>query len=277
MSELPPPRLASVRTLNDLLVFLAGDLCWPIHSAELEDLTFEFDPLDDIGLPASISARVRRLLKLRPLSATQTFAVYFVEFESRYPPSTVLRRVCERLAGSSRRADVDRPIRNLDRSDLLFVSASGNSDEGSRIDFGHLVESQPRGRPVLRLIGWDPEEPREKLIEVQQLLQESLRWPNDNEVSEWCAAWGSMFLQRPSRVRGVWTELTEQERTLIQNLYAVSELTTDALPYTDDFEWIRRSFNDATRRVLTPFEFWRALTGARKAGRLSRKERGPAT
>lgn len=265
--------LATIRTLDDLLAYLAGELHWPIASLGLEDVTFEFDPIVDLGLGPRVATRITRLLKLRPLSATQPFSIFFVEFETRYLPAAVLRRVLDALVSRRRHATTDRPLKTLRQDDLLFVSACGDMKGGRRIDFAHFVDREDGGRPLIKLLGWDPGEPPEKLAAVSSLLRESLTWPADASTDGWRSRWREVFASRPQRVRGAWIELDEASRQSLIDLYAVAELTTDALPYTEDFEWMRQMFNATTGHDLSQFEFWRALTAARKAGKLPRKER----
>lgn len=268
-----PAPLASIRTLDDLLAYLADELHWPIASLGLEDVTFEFDPVVDLGLGPQVATRITRLLSLRPLSATQPFSIFFVEFETRYLPAAVLRRILDALVSKRRRGTGDRPLKALKQDDLLFVSACGDMKGGRRIDFAHFVDREDGGRPAIKLLGWDPGEPQEKLTAVSSLLQESLSWPSDASADAWRARWREVFAARPQRVRGAWIDLDEASRQSLIDLYAVAELTTDALPYTEDFEWMRQIFNATTGHDLSHFEFWRALTAARKAGKLPRKER----
>jgi hypothetical protein len=270
------PQLADIRTLDDLLGYLAGELHWPIASLGVEDLTFEFDPVVDLGLGPKVATRITRLLKLRPLTASQPFSIFFIEFESRYLPSAVLRRILNSLVSKRRNTLHDSPIRPLKQDDLLFVSACGDMKGSRRIDFAHFIDRPEGGSPAIKLLGWDPGEPAEKLAMVRSLLRESLSWPDGGTQEGWRAQWRKVFEGRPQRVRGAWVDLDEASKQALIDLYAVAELTTDALPYTDDFEWMRQMFNATTGHHLSQFEFWRALTAARKAGKLPRKERGPA-
>ena len=268
--------LADIRTLDDLLGYLGDELHWPMKSLGLEDVTFEYDPVVDLGLGPQVATKITRLLKLRPGSVSEPFSIFFVEFESRYLPAAVLRRILDSLVARRRGSMRDSPIGRLRQDDLLFVSACGDMRGGRRFDFAHFVDRPPAGRPGIKVVGWDPGEPPQKLVAVESLLRESLTWVDNRTPTEWRSQWGKVFDTRPERVRGAWIDLDEASRQALVELYAAAELTTDALPYTEDFEWMRQMFNATTGHALSQFEFWRALTAARKAGKLPRKERRAA-
>lgn len=69
------------------------------------------------------------------------------------------------------------------------------------------------------------------------------------------------------------TDLNDFQRELLAEMYAECDETADALPYTDKFETL---YNDFLRRANVSMDrhsFWRALSNARKASKLIRKER----
>jgi hypothetical protein len=68
-------------------------------------------------------------------------------------------------------------------------------------------------------------------------------------------------------------DLNDSQRDLLAEMYAECNETLDALPYTDKFETL---YNDFLRRAgvsMDRHSFWRALSNARKASKLIRKER----
>ncbi|MBX3408640.1 MAG: hypothetical protein KF859_01990 [Phycisphaeraceae bacterium] len=70
-----------------------------------------------------------------------------------------------------------------------------------------------------------------------------------------------------------WKELDSAARAFLIDLYAKSSLTVDDLPYTREFDAMLAEFNTKTGKKLSQHEFWRAISSARKTGKLRRKER----
>ncbi|MCX5654928.1 MAG: hypothetical protein NTY65_09810 [Planctomycetota bacterium] len=67
--------------------------------------------------------------------------------------------------------------------------------------------------------------------------------------------------------------LCNADKDLVGELYAQVARTVDDLPYTDEFERLHAEFMSRTGRQISHHDFWRALSSARKATRLIRKER----
>ena len=67
--------------------------------------------------------------------------------------------------------------------------------------------------------------------------------------------------------------LSQTHKEVLIELYRQIAETVDALPYTLAFDRLRSEFAARTGLVLSLHEFWRALSAARKAGKLVRKER----
>lgn len=67
--------------------------------------------------------------------------------------------------------------------------------------------------------------------------------------------------------------ITNTDKRILAELYEQTRKTVDDLPYTDEFEGIYTEFCERTGRDWTRHEVWRLLSNARKASRLTRKER----
>lgn len=67
--------------------------------------------------------------------------------------------------------------------------------------------------------------------------------------------------------------ITNADKQVVAGLYARTRKTVDDLPYTDEFERIYAEFCERTGRDWTRHDVWRLLSNARKASRLTRKER----
>ncbi len=73
-------------------------------------------------------------------------------------------------------------------------------------------------------------------------------------------------------------DLNASQKDVLANLYANASCTsTDDLPYTDEFDRIYDQFLAQTGVALDRHHFWKALSNARKARKLVRKERKAAT
>ena len=70
-----------------------------------------------------------------------------------------------------------------------------------------------------------------------------------------------------------WKELDQASRDVLGAIYAAAALTVDDLPYTEEFDRMLAEFRRRTGHQISPHEFWRALSSARKTGQLARKER----
>jgi hypothetical protein len=265
--------LSDIHDLESLLLFLRDDLDWPIGTDSVEDVLFDFQPEADLGLPAEVAARITAIRQLRPMVRGQPWGVFYVEFEQRYLPLRLVQRVLLSLCTRSRGSAA--ALRKLwEPRDVLMIASSGSA-KARRFDFAQCTAARGNQRDVL-VLGWQNEEPEPRLDWIEAQIREGLRWPGQGDpdaVAAWPARWRETFLARRARPRAIWSELSNaQQRTLI-DLYAAGDNTVDVLPYTADFSWLLDSFNRATGLSLTPHEFWRALSTARKGGHLPRKER----
>jgi hypothetical protein len=266
------PKLANIRTFDQLLRYLEDELDWPVDEMEIDDLTFDYDAEKDLGLDPKSAAKIKIIKQLRPLDKDQPFGIFFIEFEPKSLPVVVMRRILGKLVARKRESANPSHRPTWAQDDLLFISACGE-DKARRIDFAHFFKHPEKSAPSVRLLGWDPGEPAAKLDWVDQCLRNSLRWPSNANPSVWRQSWTRAFESRPSRERGPWGDLDEARRQTLIDLYAAAELTVDALPYTPDFDWMRDAYNHAAGLDLSPHQFWRALSSARKTGILPRKER----
>lgn len=258
-----------------MLGYLRDELDWPIDSLEIDELSFEYDPTHDLGLPAEAAARIVTLKQLRPIEKTQNWAIFYVAFEQRYLPLRLVQRVLTGLCTRSTKCSsaATRPL--WEPKELLIVASSGDA-RTRRFDFAQCTTVRSNQRDVL-LLGWQNDEPEPRIDWIEAQIREGLRWPNRSDpdaVAAWPARWRETFLARRARPRAIWSELNaEQQKTLV-GLYAAGDHTVDVLPYTADFSWLMDCFNRATGLSLTPHEFWRALSTARKGGHLPKKQRG---
>src|SRR5690242_14128757 len=92
---------ANIITFEALLGYLRDELDWPVDSLDIDDLSFEYDPARELGLPAEAAMRIVALKQLRPMERTQPWAVFYVAFEQRYLPLRLVQRVLTALCTRS--------------------------------------------------------------------------------------------------------------------------------------------------------------------------------
>lgn len=266
-------RLGDISDFDGLLAYLRDELDWPVHELAVEELTFDYDPCRDLGLPPEAAAEIVTLQQLRPLQNKQDWAVFHITFGQRYLPLRLVQRVLTALVTRGDAADDPASRRLWQPADLLLIAASGTARE-RRIDFAQCVRYRGTQKRDVRLLGWHPDEPDGRLEWIEAQVRAGLRWPDPSEAACWPARWHETFLARPARPRPSWSELTEAQRRTLVKLYTASTHSVDVLPYTLDFVWLLDAFNRATGLSLTHHEFWRALSSARKGGHLPKKQRG---
>lgn len=269
------PSLGEILTFEDLLGYLRDELDWPVGSLQIEELTFDYDPASELGLPQEAAVRIVSLKQLRPLRGMQPWAIFYVAFEQRYLSLRLTQRVLRALCTRSQKC-VNSSLRRLwEPKDILLVAISGDS-RNRRIDFAQCITINSRQRDVL-LLGWHEDEPAPRLDWIEAQVRSGLRWPERDDpdaIAAWLARWRETFLARRARPRPVWGELTAAHQKVLVDLCSAGDHTVDVLPYTADFSWLLDCFNRSTGLSLKPHEFWRALSTARKGGHLPKKQRG---
>jgi hypothetical protein len=267
--------LRDISCFDELLDYLRDELDWPIGTLHVDDVAFDYEPMREFGLPQEAAIRIVSLKQLRPLKPYQDWSIFYVAFEQRYLPLRLVQRILAALC-TRHRSCVSASMRRLwEPTDLLLIAMSGDS-KTRRFDFAQCTTAYSAQRDVL-LLGWQNEEPEPRIDWIEAQVRAGLRWPDAHDpdaAANWPARWRETFLARRAKPRPAWSELTPgQQKTLI-DLYSAGDHTVDALPYTADFSWLMDCFNRATGLSLTPHEFWRALSTARKGGHLPKKQRG---
>jgi hypothetical protein len=72
------------------------------------------------------------------------------------------------------------------------------------------------------------------------------------------------------------TELSDEQKHLLEDLYAQVPLSVDGLPYTSELKEIHQEFVRQTGSTLTEGQVWFALKNLGRAGRLGGKFRTSA-
>jgi hypothetical protein len=203
---LTPTRLRKVRTLSDVLEFLADDLDWPIGDNTFDDSTFDYTP-EELGVPAEQVPKLRNLRQLRPLEQHQPWGIFFIEFDGPRLPLTPLRRLLQRLV-ATKRATKQHSTWALD--DLLFVITTESADT-VELHFVAFAEKEGHVAEILSL-PWQPaHSPDRHLQRLAKELLPHLQWPaNPDDEAAWRDEWRAAFKLRHGEVIGNAQRLAER-------------------------------------------------------------------
>jgi len=201
MATARPLKVASLREIRNiaaLLRFLSDDLDWPVGLTEpdafidedLDDLTWDWDP-DELGIRPEQVERLRRLRELRPLTTSQPWGIFVLEFDGSRLPVGQLRRILKALVRTKRAAN-NPNRRTWDREDLLFVVTSGEAD-GAEIHMLTFWEREDRV-PEIRPLTWPRASRDRRLHRLANELLPHLRWPEDpSDTESWRNQWRNAF------------------------------------------------------------------------------------
>ncbi len=186
-------RLREIRTFAQLVKYLRDDLGWPVESDNFEDLTFEYEP-EELGLDARTAVKVRKIHQLRPLTSSQPWGIFFLDFEPKRLPVVVLRKILSALVIRKRQSPARAQRASWRLHDLLFISSYGEQEHRD-LTFAHFSEDPDSGDlPALRVLGWDDEDTVRHLEHADHVLTEKLHWPSDEaDTAAWRQAWSEAF------------------------------------------------------------------------------------
>ncbi len=203
--------LARIRSFPQLVAYLRDELAWPIESDDFEELTFEYDPQEELGIDPKNAAKIKHIKRLRPLVPGQPWGIFFVKFEPKRLPVVALRRILGRV-GLKKRASANKSERQAwAADDLLFVSNYGEGEE-RRIAFAHFSKSRDgHDLPTLKVLGWDNLDTPLHLDAVASDLSDHLTWPEDeNDPDAWRERWRAAFTLRHREVISTSKQLSER-------------------------------------------------------------------
>jgi hypothetical protein len=196
--EFPLDELRNLKTFAQLKRFLEKEMDWPFGNLEIEDLTFDYEP-EELGIKPKLAARIKGIKRLRSLSVSQPWGIFFIEFEKKSIDIGVLRRILAHVALKKRSSNGEQGKWSAD--DLLFISNFGPS-ESRQISFAHFSQSENRHeKPVLRVLAWDESDANLHLRDVIRNLKNTLAWQGPDEpVEQWQERWKSAFVLRHGEV-----------------------------------------------------------------------------
>lgn len=191
---MPTIKLQQVKNFDKLLKYLETELGWPVEGREIDDIAFPFDLEADLGLDKNEVAKVRHVYRLKKMHKKQPFGIFFVDFEGKKMPVSVLKRILRNLA-LKRKANAKAADQLAwDVEDLIFISAVGEEKDSTReISFAHF-RKEPDNRHVLKVMAWDGGDTPLKMDHLDDVLHECLRFPDDtNDVDAWRKSWTAAF------------------------------------------------------------------------------------
>ena len=218
-------QLRSLTRFEDLVAYLRDELDWPIDFEDARDidrLTFDYEP-EELGLDPKHAVKIDTIKQIRPMAETQPWGIFYIEFEAKRLPVTVLRRVLRALVPNARKHNADRKAWDMD--DLLFISHQGEPGKRS-ISFAHFHQKEA-GLPELRTFSWDATESHFQYI--QNLNLESLRWPEDEaDPYSWQKQWDKAFtiehryvIRTAQALAGAMAKHAKTIRDLVNEVYAL--------------------------------------------------------
>src|SRR3990172_6315482 len=108
---------------------------WPIDRIEIDELMFDYTP-EELGIDAKNAAKIQEIKRLRPLSPSQPWGIFFVKFEPKRLPVVALRRILGQVALKKRASGNKAERQAWAADDLLFVSNYGEGEK-RQISFAH--------------------------------------------------------------------------------------------------------------------------------------------
>ena len=220
-------RLASIRRFDQLVAYLRDELGWPIDTDDFEELTFEYDPQEELGIDVKNAAKIQEIKRLRPLAPGQPWGIFFVKFQPKRLPVVALRRILGQVALKKRASSHSSERQAWGADDLLFVSNYGEGQE-RRIAFAHFSKPpDSHDLPTLKVLGWDNLDTPLHLDAVARELTDHLAWPDDeDDPVAWGDRWRAAFTLRHREVITTSKQLSERLAALA---CAIRDRTTTAL------------------------------------------------
>ncbi len=224
LNERSIQRLQTLTNFPAIIAYLRDELDWEIDAENiqeenLDEISYEYTP-QELEIDERYAAKVTRIRQLRDLVSGQPWGIFYVEFEQKRLPVTVLRRILAKLV----RANSNR--RGWNMEDLLFICVQGAVGQRG-VAFAHFRKGDGERLPELRTFSWDSRETH--FYYLTRLNLEALRWPeNTANAQVWREQWRSAFRTQHGEViadsRKLASEMAKQAqqiRELVEDLYAI--------------------------------------------------------
>lgn len=245
--------IQTIKNFPALIKYLRTDLGWPVDEEQADNLTFDYDP-EELGLDKDSAVKVRAAKQLRPLVSGQPWGIFWIDFEPKKLPVTVMRRILNQLVAKKRGGKSPQATWNLD--DLLFISAVGSEKSDRReITFAHFHQ-EAGDLPTLRVLGWDGADTVLKIDYVAKTLKEKLLWPqNPKDVQAWRETWAEAFKHKPGHVIRTADALAARLAELAGKIRAAAETIMAHESERGRLRKLHQAFQTALIHDLTEADF----------------------
>jgi hypothetical protein len=226
--HIEPGELREVRTLQQVVDFLSDELDWPLSSADLEDIVFEYTP-EELGIPHDQIPKLTSLRQMRPLVTNQPWGIFFIEFAGPKLPVTPLSRLLRALV-TKKRAAGDGSRKTWDLEDLLFIITTDSGDS-VELHFVAFFEGDD-SKVEIRSLPWRPDQsPEQHLRRLSEELLPRLAWPSESENADvWRANWREAFKLRHGDAIGSSARLAER---MAETAHSLRDIIAAALDHED--------------------------------------------
>ena len=255
MSNADVERLRAIKTFPALVKYLRDELDWPITSEDVEDLTFDYTP-EELGIDIKTSANIQEIKQLRPVSKNQPWGIFFLKFEPKKLPVTVLRRILSRLVVKKRQlaTQASQPVWHL--HDLLFISSYGEGQD-RQITFAHFTQDEAKGDlPTLKVLGWDDRDTKLHMDHAVNSLRTHFRWPVDEaDTKAWRKSWSSAFSYRHMEAINTAKDLAAQLAGLAMRIRSRVNQAFEVETSNGPIRKLHKAFQEALIHDLSEADF----------------------
>lgn len=246
-------KLASINSIEALLMFLREDLHWPLGDRDVEDVTFGYEA-HELGLKAEHAPKVNKIYLVRPITRDQPWGIFYIDFENKKLPVTLMRRILNSLVIKQRGPTATGSA--WEAGDLLFMTTYGEEEEGMReVAFAHFHES-PGDLPTLNVVLWDAQDTAAKLQDTYQKLKTNLGWPPDTgDKHAWREQWRKPFKHRIGHIIRTSKALAEKLAELSRDIHDRVKEVLDAETENGPMTRLYKAFQSALIHDLNPADF----------------------
>jgi len=252
-------KLKNVTDFESLVQYLIEELSWPIEDENINEITFNYEP-KTLGISDDQSVKINSIKQIRPLSDTQPWGLFYIDFEPKKLPVVILRRILKALE-VKKRPTADR-LKTWNMEDLIFISALGEEDS-RKMTFAKFVKKE-QGLEELRTFSWDRYD-TELHFRQSTFDLDKLTWPPDeNDIEGWRSQWSKAF-PRPHRYTITTSQQLSQEmaklasniRQQVKEVYAIERRDGPLHKLFDNFKQVLihdlniDSFSDMYAQTIT--------------------------
>lgn len=229
---------AAPRSADNLFDLLLNGLDWPIPDGlSWGDLQLEWEP-EELHLDPEKVANLKRISQIPPLTKSQRFGVFVLDFEGGRLPIGAVRRLVHRLVRNERSRQGAGKIPQFELNDLLFFCLSESSH-----DVLHVVGfREADGKRVLKVLSWGNDVTEAKLDLIVKRAVPDLRWMDDGPsiTVELDSAHGFGGYRAPIRnAEALSSRMAEVAQDLKSEVLALYEVETDEGPLRTLYEEFR--------------------------------------